>query len=102
MVHDRSALLIFVGSLGARVKPLPAMPVPMMPVACHVQVNQLFLEQTRKAVADKDAQIVVYCQAGKRGALATKALQDAGGYSCVLNLAGGLTAWTDAGLPTMQ
>ena len=66
-----------------------------------MQVNQHFLEQIRQAVAGKDAHLLVYCQAGKRGALAAKALQDAG-YSCVLNLAGGLTAWTDAGLPTMQ
>ncbi len=45
---------------------------------------------------DKDQEILVYCQAGGRGALATKTLQDMG-FTRVTNMLGGFAAWTEAG-----
>ena len=44
---------------------------------------------------------MVSCQVGRRGAFATKALQDEG-YTQVVNLKGGLSEWSDAGLPTTK
>lgn len=46
---------------------------------------------------DKDREILVYCQAGGRGALATQTLQQMG-YTRVTNVLGGFAAWTEAGL----
>ncbi len=46
---------------------------------------------------DKDQEIVVYCQAGGRGALATKTLKEMG-FTNVINMLGGFAAWTEAGL----
>ena len=59
-----------------------------------------FTEEAARALPkDKDAAVLVSCQVGRRGAFATQALQDQG-YTQVVNLRGGLTEWTDAGLPT--
>lgn len=46
---------------------------------------------------DKSQEIIVYCQAGGRGALATKTLLDMG-FSNVINMQGGFAAWSEAGL----
>ena len=67
----------------------------------HLQVNPAFVEDTKKALGDSDANIVVSCQMGRRGAMATKALQDAK-FSNVVNLEGGLNSWVGAGLPTQK
>ena len=48
---------------------------------------------------DKDAGLILYCGGGYRSALAADNLQKMG-YSNVLSMAGGWTAWTDAGAPT--
>ena len=44
----------------------------------------------------KEADILVYCKTGGRGALATEALTKLG-YSNAANLAGGFTAWQESG-----
>ncbi|SEI64942.1 Rhodanese-related sulfurtransferase [Allopseudospirillum japonicum] len=44
---------------------------------------------------DKAQKILVYCQAGGRGVLATRTLQDMG-FTQVVNLAGGFSAWQEA------
>lgn len=64
-----------------------------------MQVNSSFVEEAKKALPDADAKIIVSCQVGRRGAMATKALQDAK-FSHVENLEGGLQSWISAGLPT--
>ncbi|WP_086479394.1 rhodanese-like domain-containing protein [Oceanospirillum sanctuarii] len=46
---------------------------------------------------NKDQEIIVYCQAGGRGALATKTLQEMG-FTKVINMIGGYAAWSEAGL----
>lgn len=50
------------------------------------------------AVTDKTTPLVLYCGGGFRSALAGDVLQLMG-YSDVLSLAGGYTAWVNAGLP---
>ncbi|MFQ5947339.1 MAG: molybdopterin-synthase adenylyltransferase MoeB [Acidimicrobiia bacterium] len=49
-------------------------------------------------VPDLDTEIVLYCSAGARSALATKALQDMG-YSRVSSLIGGFGLWKSEGHP---
>ena len=50
------------------------------------------------ALSQKDQAIVVYCRTGGRAALAAQSLQRLG-FSNVCSIAGGITGWTDAGLP---
>jgi len=49
-------------------------------------------------VPDKQASIVLYCGGGYRSALAADALQQMG-YTNVVSMNGGMTAWRDAGYP---
>ena len=51
-----------------------------------------------KAIPDKNAPIIIYCEHGSRGALATYALVQMG-YKNVKNLEGGRAAWMKAGFP---
>lgn len=50
------------------------------------------------AVPDKETELILYCGGGYRSALATDNLQRMG-YRNVFSLAGGWTAWQDAGAP---
>lgn len=50
-------------------------------------------------VTQKDTKVVLYCHSGSRSALAADALMKMG-YSNVFSLAGGITAYNSAGLPT--
>lgn len=50
---------------------------------------------------DPTARTIVYCNSGGRGALATVTLRELG-YTDVVNVTGGFTAWRDAGLPTVE
>ena len=50
------------------------------------------------SVEDQDTKIVVYCKSGGRSALAAYTLARMG-YENVLSMAGGFTAWADAGFP---
>jgi rhodanese-related sulfurtransferase len=53
---------------------------------------------TSQALAATDRPLVLYCLSGGRAALATDSLQQLG-FSQVSSLAGGITAWREAGLP---
>jgi rhodanese-related sulfurtransferase len=46
----------------------------------------------------KDRPVILYCESGNRSAKAAAALK-AQGYTRVLNLAGGIAAWQQAGMP---
>ena len=48
---------------------------------------------------DKNAELILYCGGGYRSALAAENLQKMG-YTNVLSMAGGWTAWTEADAPT--
>jgi rhodanese-related sulfurtransferase len=49
-------------------------------------------------VPDKSTELILYCGGGYRSALASDVLQNMG-YSNVHSMAGGWTAWKDAGAP---
>lgn len=49
--------------------------------------------------SDKDTELILYCGGGFRSALAADNLQKMG-YTNVLSMAGGWTAWTEADAPT--
>jgi rhodanese-related sulfurtransferase len=50
------------------------------------------------AAKRKDRPVIVYCESGNRSAKAAAVLKGKG-YERVLNLAGGIAAWQQAGLP---
>ena len=52
---------------------------------------------TSEALAMPDRALLLYCLTGGRSALAADSLQSLG-FTCVRSLAGGLTAWRNAGL----
>jgi rhodanese-related sulfurtransferase len=49
-------------------------------------------------ISDKDAELILYCGGGYRSALAADNLQKMG-YTNVLSMAGGWTAWKEADAP---
>ena len=49
----------------------------------------------------QDSEIVVYCQTGGRGALATQTLQQLG-YHGAVNLAGGFKSWQESGMEVVH
>ena len=54
-----------------------------------------------RTVPDKEAELILYCGGGYRSALATDMLQRMD-YTNVYSMAGGWTAWQEAGAPTEQ
>jgi len=54
-----------------------------------------------KAVLDPKKPVVVYCHSGNRSAMAAKRLRD-GGFTTVLDMAGGITAWEKEGKPVVK
>lgn len=55
----------------------------------------------RMAELPKDTPYIVYCHTGRRSALFTQQMH-ARGFKHVYDVQGGLTAWTEAGLPTVS
>lgn len=56
---------------------------------------------TRLPIANRyDLQVILYCEEGWTSSLAAAALQDLGLYRAT-DLAGGISAWRTAGLPTV-
>jgi rhodanese-related sulfurtransferase len=54
-----------------------------------------------RTIPDRDAPIVLYCGGGYRSALAADALREMG-YTRVVSMWGGWSAWTAAGLPVTR
>jgi len=67
------------------------------PQARHLPMSQL---QSRAAELDRDVQIVCVCHVGGRSAAVADALARAGWQAA--NLAGGMIAWSAAGLPVLD
>ena len=67
----------------------------MIPSALHIPMGQL---GSRLGDLDKDRPIIVVCRSGNRSAAVADALNQAG-YTAD-TMAGGMTAWQRAGLPT--
>jgi molybdopterin/thiamine biosynthesis adenylyltransferase/rhodanese-related sulfurtransferase len=67
-----------------------------LPGAKHVPRSYL---ETRieGVVADRDAQIVLYCQSGNRSAYGARTLEEDLGYTNVASMTGGITLWKDRG-----
>lgn len=63
-----------------------------------VWVPRGLLEQRIEGLAPVDRELVLYCAGGTRSALAADTL-GALGYRAVASLAGGVSAWREAGLP---
>lgn len=62
--------------------------------ATHIELEHL---AGRAGEIDKDRKVIFQCRVGRRSAMATEAFA-ASGYDAY-NLAGGITAWVEAGLP---
>src|SRR5918912_242526 len=69
----------------------------MLPGARHVPRGFLEL-RIEETVPDRNADVVLYCAGGTRSLLAAKTLAEMGDTR-VRSLAGGFSAWKDAGLP---
>jgi rhodanese-related sulfurtransferase len=65
-----------------------------IPAARHIEVNRLTAEAES---IPKDRPVIFYCRTGNRSQMAAEAFSDAG-YDAH-NMAGGITAWAEAGLP---
>ncbi len=72
----------------------------MIPTTQHIPRG--FLEmRIEKAVPNREAPVVVYCQSGTRSVFAARTLVELG-YTNVRSLAGGFTGWKTKGLPFEQ
>ena len=77
------------------------------PYAGEIAATDAFIpyDQTAQLLghypADRQAKIVVYCRSGRMSAIAAAELVKAG-YTNVLNLEGGMSAWEQAGYPLRQ
>jgi molybdopterin/thiamine biosynthesis adenylyltransferase/rhodanese-related sulfurtransferase len=70
-----------------------------LPEAVHVPRGFLEL-QIEEAVPERDQPILLYCAGGVRSLLAAETLKQMG-YTQPISMAGGYTAWKNAGLPTV-
>lgn len=68
--------------------------------ANHLDVTEPDFKQKAEANLPKDETIAVYCNTGKRSAIAQQELE-ALGFK-VINLDEGITSWKAAGLPTVK
>ena len=62
--------------------------------ARHVEVNEL---TATAGSIQKDRAVVFYCRGGNRSGMAAQAFREAGWDA--YNMAGGISAWAEAGLP---
>jgi rhodanese-related sulfurtransferase len=74
-----------------------AVNIPRGVLEFQIQAHPAVGGATDEALALPRRPIVLYCRTGGRSALAARSLQSLG-FSNVRSLAGGITAWRDAGL----
>jgi rhodanese-related sulfurtransferase len=75
-----------------------AIHIPRGVLEFQVEANPAIACVTEPALALREQPIVLYCRTGGRSALAAESLQQLG-FTRVRSLAGGITAWTAAGMP---
>lgn len=75
-----------------------AINIPRGMLEFQVDAHPAVANVTDPALAHRERPVVVYCRTGGRAALAAVALQSLG-FSDVRSIAGGITGWTEAGLP---
>lgn len=68
-----------------------------IPNAIHLSKG-IIERDIEKTIPDPNTEIVLYCGGGFRSAIAAESLQKMG-YTNVLSMAGGISAWMNAGLP---
>lgn len=67
-----------------------------------VHIGRGILERDiEKAIPDQGSEVVLYCGGGFRSAMAADSLQKMG-YRSVYSMAGGWTAWKEAGAPVSR
>ena len=59
------------------------------------------VERITDVAPDKNGRVILYCRSGNRSARAADALKSELGYENVASVAGGIEAWTEAGLPVV-
>jgi rhodanese-related sulfurtransferase len=82
---------------GAKLIPLKNMPL-RDPV--NLSDDQLLPNRMKDLPEDKYTKIVVYCLSGKRGAIASQMIAEAG-YKEVNNMQDGIKAWVNASYPVV-
>ena len=65
----------------------------------HIPYNAV--EDHLSDLPDRDARIVVYCRSGPMSEIAARALVGLG-YTDILDVAGGMMAWEEAGMPLVE
>ncbi|MBP1689669.1 MAG: moeB [Deltaproteobacteria bacterium] len=71
-------------------------------LAGAISLPRGFLEmRVEETVPDKQAQIIAYCAGGTRSLIAARTLKEMG-YTNVVSMTGGFTAWKNAGMPFVQ
>ncbi|TWI07960.1 rhodanese-like domain-containing protein [Aerolutibacter ruishenii] len=78
-----------------------AVNIPRGVLEFQVDAHPAVANVSDPALSHKEQPIVVYCRTGGRSALAALNLQRMG-FKNVRSLAGGITDWTNAGLPLTQ
>lgn len=68
-----------------------------IPGAVNIPMKQV-AQKISQTAPDKESRILIYCRSGRRSALVTADLMKAG-YTRLMNLGGGIKAWTKAGYP---
>lgn len=68
-----------------------------IPGAINIPMHQVEQQIAQKAL-DKSAPILIYCRSGRRSSLVTATLIKKG-YTHLMNLDGGIKAWSKAGYP---
>lgn len=75
-----------------------AVNIPRGVLEFQVDAHPAVANASDPALALKDRPLTVYCRTGGRAALAAQSLQQMG-FTQVRSIAGGITAWAEAGLP---
>lgn len=78
-----------------------AVNIPRGVLEFQVDAHPAVASVSDPALSHKEQPLVVYCRTGGRSALAALNLQRMG-FTNVRSLAGGITEWTNAGLPVTQ